>query len=86
MDIKTMTGIGAIVAALTPFVMQGVKKFFPTWNKKAWFPLVFGSIASVGTAMAAGQLLDWQSAVIAFLVGLGAGGTASSVRDVVVGK
>ena len=55
-------------------------------NQKAWFPLVFGAIASLAAALSAGQVNTLDQALTAFLVGLGAGGVSSSARDVVVGK
>ena len=78
--------IGAVVSFLIPPIMGLLKKKFPDWDKKAWFPLVFGATATVAAAAAAGQVHNPQDLVNVIGVGLSGGGIASSLRDVVAGK
>ena len=83
-DTMFFTAISGMIAVVyVPMLMKYLKKMFPRWDKKAWAPPIIGGISTLIAAMAAGQVTSWQYAAWFFVSGLGAGGFASSARDVV---
>lgn len=90
----------AVPAALSPWLLVGLagnvlwtnvvmgllKKALPGWDAKAWAPPLIGAVGGIFGAMAAGQIGSFEQLAVWTLTGIGAGGVASSARDVVVGK
>lgn len=70
----------------TNLAMVVLKAKFPDWQSKAWAPPLIGLVTAVLGAMAAGQVHTGGDLLMWVGIGLGAGSTASSVRDVKVGK
>jgi len=86
METNIILAVGAVVSVIIPPLMNWLKEKFPSWEKKALFPLIFGAVSTAAASMSLGQVHDWPSVGISVLTGLGAGGVASSIRDVAVGK
>ena len=85
--INLWTLVGLVGTMLwTNVVMALLKKWLPDWDAKAWAPPLIGAVSSLLGALAAGQIQSVESLLVWVLAGLGAGTTASSVRDVVKGK
>lgn len=70
----------------TTAIMAWLKSRWPLWDRKAWAPPLIGAISAFLGALASGQITSVEQAATWLLIGLGSGGTASSIRDVVRGK
>jgi len=78
---------GVLGAAIwTNVVMVVLKSKFPDWNQKAWAPPIIAMVTTVLGALVANQIHTWTELIVWSATGLGAGGVASSGRDVMVGK
>lgn len=73
-------------AIWTNVLMVFLKSRFPGWNQKAWAPPIIGMVTAVLGALVAGQIHAWPELLVWAATGMGAGSTASSGRDVLVGK
>lgn len=80
--------IGGIVgtALWTNVLMIFLKSKFPTWQQKAWAPPLIGMVTAILAGLIADQIHTWTQVAIYAATGLGAGSTASSGRDIAVGK
>lgn len=70
----------------TNLVMVLLKRSFPGWQSKGWAPPLIGLVTAVLGAAATGQVHDVASLGAWIIGGLGAGASASSLRDSMVGK
>lgn len=78
---------GLVGTALwTNVVMMVLKCQFPTWNQKAWAPPVIGAVTAVLGGLIGDQIHTWTQVAVFVATGMGAGATASSGRDIAVGK
>jgi len=80
--------IGGLIgtALWTNVSMMVLKCQFPTWQQKAWAPPVIGMVTAVLGGLVGDQIHTWTQLAIYAATGMGAGGVASSGRDIVVGK
>lgn len=69
--------LGGFLAALIPFVVEGIKKFWPALQKRAWLPAVIGVIGFMCAGLATGSLTGWIP-VIKYIFGGIASGSISS--------
>lgn len=80
--------IGGLIgtALWTNVLMVILKGRFPDWQRKAWAPPLIGAVTAVLGALIGDQIHTWQQVAVWAATGVGAGATASSGRDIVVGK
>lgn len=79
--------VGTVGTVLwTNVTMVSLKKAFPSWQSKAWAPPVIGLVTAGLGAAATGQVHDVATLGAWLIGGLGAGASASSLRDFAVGK
>ncbi len=71
---------------VTNVLMVILKKQFPDWQRKAWAPSAIGLVTAPLDTMATGQITSLPTLTAWLHSGLAAGATASSARDVAVGK
>jgi hypothetical protein len=77
---------GLFLQGLIPLLMSVMKRRFPGWDRKAWAPLVIGMVTMLVFGLATGRVISWNAALLYALVGFASGGTASSLRDIYIGK
>jgi hypothetical protein len=79
--------VGTVGTVLwTNVAMIFLKKAFPGWQSKGWAPPIIGLVTAVLGAAATGQIHSIPTLLAWIIGGLGAGASASSLRDFAVGK